>query len=451
MSDDAILRARVDGADRLLSANAGFSAINERAGGAIGAVIAVPQWAALVRLARRLRILVSRAVTIADGDIDLDCWVTATPRDDGIQLAISPLRERAAWRPATLLSTLAPVVPPPGAEWVWETDGELRITQVPPGMGARYDFDATAALGAPLARLFTLEPGSNGAMPLLEAMAERRDFDGQAATVRGRGVSVLLAGTVRLDAGGGFAGFVGGTFPAPVTPPAPPPAREPSMPASFNARLEQVLRGPLGRIIANADSINGGSEGPLDPHYSDYAADIASAGRHLLGLVDDLVDLEAIERDDFSTEADRLDLADIARRAAGLLAVRAADGGVSIDRSDLETPLPAIGEFRRTLQILVNLIGNAVRYSPRGATVWLRLQQDGDRAMVIVADQGKGIAVEDQERIFAKFERVDTSEAGGSGLGLYIARRLARAMGGDLTVDSAPGMGARFILSLPVG
>ena len=71
--------------------------------------------------------------------------------------------------------------------------------------------------------------------------------------------------------------------------------------------------------------------------------------------------------------------------------------------------------------------------------------------MVLVADQGKGIAVEDQERIFAKFERVDTSEAGGSGLGLYIARRLARAMGGDLTVDSAPGMGARFILSLPVG
>ena len=69
--------------------------------------------------------------------------------------------------------------------------------------------------------------------------------------------------------------------------------------------------------------------------------------------------------------------------------------------------------------------------------------------MAIVADQGRGIAVADQARVFEKFERIDPSEPGGSGLGLYIARRLARAMGGDLTVDSAPGAGARFVLSLP--
>jgi signal transduction histidine kinase len=228
--------------------------------------------------------------------------------------------------------------------------------------------------------------------------------------------------------------------------PAPPPI---GVTGQFNARLERVLRGPLGRIIANADSIHAGADGPLDPHYADYAADIASAGRHLLGLVDDLVDLEAIERDDFAVEAETIDLADVARRAAGLLSVRAADAGVTIDRTDTQRPLPAVGEFRRTLQIMVNLIGNAVRYSPRGGTVWLRLQQEGDRAVAIVADQGRGIAVADQARVFEKFERIDPSEPGGSGLGLYIARRLARAMGGDLTVDSAPGAGARFVLSLP--
>ena len=66
-----------------------------------------------------------------------------------------------------------------------------------------------------------------------------------------------------------------------------------------------------------------------------------------------------------------------------------------------------------------------------------------------VADQGKGIAPDDQERIFDKFERVDPAEPGGTGLGLYIARRLARAMGGDIGVDSAPGQGARFTLTLP--
>jgi signal transduction histidine kinase len=81
--------------------------------------------------------------------------------------------------------------------------------------------------------------------------------------------------------------------------------------------------------------------------------------------------------------------------------------------------------------------------------VWIRTHRDRGTAVIIVADQGKGIAPEDQARIFEKFERVDPSEPGGSGLGLYIARRLARAMGGDLTVDSALGQGARFMLSLP--
>jgi signal transduction histidine kinase len=102
------------------------------------------------------------------------------------------------------------------------------------------------------------------------------------------------------------------------------------------------------------------------------------------------------------------------------------------------------------LQILVNLIGNAVRYSPDGAMVWIRAEQVGDRAVVVIADQGKGIDIEDHERIFEKFERVDQNEPGGSGLGLYIARRLARAMGGEIGVDSAPGQGARFTFTLPI-
>lgn len=182
--------------------------------------------------------------------------------------------------------------------------------------------------------------------------------------------------------------------------------------------------------------------------YAGYANDIASAARHLLGLVDDLSNLQAVERADFTIETDIVDLADIARRAAGLLGVRAGDRKVRIDRPAEGEQLPAIGDFGRVLQILVNLIGNAVRYSPEESAVWVRSEIEGDTAVVIVADQGKGIAHEDQQRIFEKFERVDPSEPGGSGLGLYISRRLARAMGGDITVDSAPGQGARFILTL---
>lgn len=439
MIEGAILTARVDGEDRLVEADADFAALNERAGGAIGRPLATPQLAAVVRLARRLRILVARAVTIADMDLDLDCWVRATPVEGGVTLAISPARERPAWRP---VQTSGPVPPPAGADWTWETDSGLRIQQLAIEAGARHGFDAADALGQPLTRLFALESDQQGVLPLLEAVAALEDFADQPATLRSNDARVLLAGHVRRDRGGAFAGFVGATF----------HQHAPSAPrigVAFNQRLDTILRAPLGQIVANADSINAGVDGPIDPQYADYAADIANAGRHLMGLIDDLADMEAIEREDFVVEDDGIDLADVVRRAAGLLSVRAADAGVTIDRDGLDQPQPAHGEFRRALQIMVNLIGNAVRYSPRGTTVWLRLQREGERVFAIVADQGKGIAIEDQERIFAKFERVDPGEPGGSGLGLYIARRLARAMGGDLTVDSAPGEGARFVLTLP--
>ena len=89
----------------------------------------------------------------------------------------------------------------------------------------------------------------------------------------------------------------------------------------------------------------------------------------------------------------------------------------------------------------MNLITNAIRYTPEGGQVWLRTEREGDLAAIIVADQGKGIAEEDQERIFGKFERVDPTEPGGTGLGLYIARRLARAMGGDISRRQRAGAG----------
>ena len=443
--DGGVLAGRLDDEDRLIEGDAGFLALNDRAGGTIGERLATPQLATIARLARRLRIRVARAVTIADGELDLDCWVRATPDEQVVAITVTPLRERPAWRPSS--AAAGPVPPPAGADWTWETDAALRLQRVELDAGARHGFDAAGALGQPLTRLFALEGGDDGVLPLLEAVAALEDFESQAAVLREGGARVLLAGHVRRDGSGAFAGFVGATFHQPEA-----PAREAvALGSAFNRRLDTILRGPLGRIIANADSINAGVDGPIDPHYADYAADIAHAGRHLMGLIDDLADIEAIEREDFTVADEGVDLADVARRAAGLLAVRAADAGVAIDRNDLDQPLPAHGEFRRTLQIMVNLIGNAVRYSPRGSTVWLRLQRDGDRAVAIVADQGKGIAAADHARIFEKFTRVDPGEAGGSGLGLYIARRLARAMGGDITVDSAPGEGARFVLTLPAG
>ena len=148
----------------------------------------------------------------------------------------------------------------------------------------------------------------------------------------------------------------------------------------FGERLDKALRAPLDHIIASAEAIHAQPDGPLRRSYTAYANDIASAGRHLLALVDDLVDLQAIERPDFRPEVEEIDLADIARRAAGLLAVRAADLKVRIDRPADNEALPATGEFRRALQVIMNLLTNAIRYSPEAGQVWIRLEREGSAA-----------------------------------------------------------------------
>ncbi|TCP32724.1 HAMP domain-containing sensor histidine kinase [Sphingomonas sp. BK235] len=442
MSALSSLHAAVDRHDRLVHADDLFTALNARAGGRHGALLAIPQVAVLVRLARRLRVAVTRTVTIADGELDLDCWVSAAPADEGVTVTVSLLRERPAWRARAGVAARCDIAAPEEADWTWEVDAELRVTRLSLAAAARHGLDPATVLARPLSRLVLLEPDATGAMPLLDAMSERHDFTDQPARLYGSGQRVTLAGHVRLDTAGGFGGFVGGTYPVAASAPAP-------LIRPFDHRLDGVLRGTLARIIADAEGINAGGEGPLDSHYADYAQDIANAGRHLLGLIDDLVDLEAIEREDFTTERVAVDLADVARRAAGLLSVRAGEAGVTIDRSACERPLPAYGEFRRMLQVVVNLVANAVRHSPRDGTVALALRREDGHALLTVGDAGRGIALADQARIFEKFERIDPVEPGGSGLGLYIARRLAQAMGGTLSVDSAPGEGARFTLSLP--
>jgi signal transduction histidine kinase len=335
---------------------------------------------------------------------------------------------------------------------MWETDQALRLTALSPGAAAAAGKAPADFIGSQLTRLFRLREDEEGELPILAALAEQRRFEGQLAELRGaaRG-RYRLAGVPLIDGNGRFAGFRGSATsiatPSPDREAAAPVAPETS---AFGERLGAALRAPLAHIIANAETIGAQPEGPIRQDYAGYAGDIAAAGRHLLALVDDLVDLQAIERSDFAPETEEIDLADVARRAAGLLSVRAADREVRIDGPAAYDTLPAKGEFRRALQIVVNLLTNAIRYSPEGGQVWVRTDREGDLAALIIADQGKGIAPEDQTRIFEKFERVDPGEPGGTGLGLYIALRLARAMGGDIAVDSAPGQGARFTFTLPL-
>ena len=436
----------VDGGGRLVAADAPLAELQARAGGGAGTPLAVPQLAALARLARRLGIVVSRGVVAADGERDLDLWVRAAPEGEGVHLAVIGWSERPPRaigqgaeraREQDLLRA--------EADWTWEADAGLRLTRLSAGAPA-----TGGLIGQPLTRLFAFMPAADGSVPIVDALAEQRGFDMQRAALRGQPEAGAwrLAGVPLLSADGGFAGFRGSAARADPVPDMT--AAEPDDEGgAFADRLGAALRTPLDRIIARAETIRLQSEGPIRRDYADYAADIAAAGRHLLALVTDLLDLAAIEREDFRPEAEPIDLAELAGRAAGLLVLRAGAGGVRVDRMAEGEVLMASGDYRRALQILVNLIGNAIRYSPEGGMVWIRGERDGAEVRITIADQGKGIAAEDQARIFEKFERVDPTEPGGTGLGLYIARRLARAMQGDLVVESAAGQGARFTLTLP--
>lgn len=442
---------RVDAEGRLVAADPALAELNARAGGGDGGMLSVPQIAALARLARRLGITISRAAIAADGERDLDLWVRAQPEGEEVALSITGWESRPAPTPA---AAAAPEREADflraAADWIWETDDSLRLTALSTAAATAIGRPVAELAGTRLTQLFRFRESEDGMIPILTAVAERGGFDRQVAELRGRSGRWLLAGVPLIDGMGRFAGFRGSAISLLAEEAVAAPTIPPEQRSAFSERLDQALRAPLSHIVDSAERLRTRPEGELRDDYVGYAGDIAAAGRHLLSLIDDLVDLQAIERDDFKPEVEPLDLADLARRAAGLLAVRASDRNVRIDPPGGDEILPAVGDFTRGLQVLMNLLTNAIRYTPEGGQVWIRLEREGDFAAVIVADQGKGIAADDQRRVFDKFERIDQNEPGGTGLGLYIARRLARAMGGDVSVESAPGQGARFTFTLPL-
>jgi signal transduction histidine kinase len=448
------LAGRLDGDGVLFAASPELLALQMGAGGSLPGPVAIPSIAAVSRLAQTLGILVSRRVVAAVDHQIVDFLVRARPEGGGVALQMSALEggaesEWAIIEDAESAFDFAELE----SQGQWRCDRELRTTSIEGDLTELVEIEALGLADGKLTSVFRLIEQESGDLPLLEGAILGKQFSRQLAELRVLpSIRLLLHGQPVTGPDGDFAGIRGGYRIVSQPSGRPVVQAEATVEADtgFAARLDLALRQPLARIIANADQIGSRVSGPLRSDYVDYAKDIAAAGRHLLAFVDDLADLQSIERADFSPDAEIVDLADICRRAAGLLAVRAADKGVRIDAPASDERLLARGDFRRILQIMVNLVGNAVRYSPERSSVWIRLEQEGDLAVIVVADQGKGIALADQARIFEKFERVDQAEPEGSGLGLFISRRLARAMGGDLTVDSAPGQGARFALTLPV-
>lgn len=433
-SDPKPVLGRVDSVGRLIAADPELERLQTEAGSSLGALVALPQLASIVRVAQRLRIPLSRRVLAAGRDQDVDMWVRAVPEGEEIALIIERWSARPASPPrlATIGSVEHEKLDSEGLAWA--VDEQLRFTNIAPTLAARLSIDLAASTGQPLTKLFRLEEDEDGELPLLEALAARSSFSGQRVTVRDGGEELILAGEVVSGPDGPFAGFegsavsVGGSASAaPVRP-------------LVDSTIHTALRSPLDSIIRSAEDMIHRSAGEVREEYADYAADIATAARHLLSVIRSLAEQA-------EPGAHHVDLAELVEDAVGLIESAAKERGITIAIQPGDKII-ARGESRSVVQILVNLIGNAVRYSSERTAVTISFERSGGAVLLHVADEGPGIDPEDHERIFEPFQQ--GSDAGeGSGLGLAIARRLARAMGGDIQLQSEAGQGSRFTLILP--
>jgi signal transduction histidine kinase len=401
--------ARVDADGRLVAADSPLLTLQEQAGGKLGQSLAVPQLAGIARLAARLGVSITRGAVAASETEDIELWIRADPDPEGVTLTVERSSVRPPARPRWSSQPAEGTVATEGEQELL-INQELKVVQVTPALVRRLGLEGADFVGRPLARLVRLVEDEDGNLPLLGALAGRHSFASQSAIIRGSEEAVLLDGAPRHQ-DGRFEGYN---------------VRLRSSNAALAVTtlpLDSLLREPLASIIDQAQEIAARSEGPLRNDYAGYGSDIAAAAHHLLDL------LAAISPGEAGEEGggEPLDLAELVLDAAGLVQPQVAARSIMLDIGGAGR-LPARGQARAVTQILVNLIGNAVRFSPEGGEIAIILDH-GAEASVTVSDQGPGVALEDRTRIFERFEQSGTKpvELLGSASGATFRLRLPAA------------------------
>jgi signal transduction histidine kinase/CheY-like chemotaxis protein len=224
----------------------------------------------------------------------------------------------------------------------------------------------------------------------------------------------------------------------------------------FLAVMSHEIRTPLNGILGMTQLLE---RSKLDVRQTEQVDIVRRSGRHLMALVNDILDLSRIESGKLEVQSKPVILAEAAEDVCLLLAETARDKGLDFDlRMAPMLPRCVLGDASRIKQVLHNLVGNAIKFTERGAVdVDISTVQDASKGALLrfqVRDSGEGIARDQLERIFNPFEQAQTGEsqrrAEGTGLGLTISRELARTMGGDLRCSSSPGIGSCFEFSVPL-
>ncbi len=222
----------------------------------------------------------------------------------------------------------------------------------------------------------------------------------------------------------------------------------------FLSRMSHEMRTPMNAIIGMTAIAQKSS----DPEKKEYCLDkIDAASKHLLGVINDILDMSKIEADKFELSPVEFSVEEMLKNAVGVVAFRAEERRQElIVHVDLSIPPMLIGDDQRLTQVVTNLMGNAVKFTPEGGKIVLTARCDalddgGYMLRVAVADNGIGMTKEQQARLFTSFEQADGGTArkyGGTGLGLAISKRIVQMMGGEIHAESEPGKGSTFIFSV---
>jgi signal transduction histidine kinase len=223
--------------------------------------------------------------------------------------------------------------------------------------------------------------------------------------------------------------------------------------SDFLANMSHELRTPLNAIIGFSEVLIEKMFGEVNDKQLDYLQDIHSSGRHLLSLINDILDLSKIEAGRMELDLSEVSVPDTLSSAMTLVRERAQNHGIDLGL-EVDAKIGVIqADERKVKQVVVNLLSNAVKFTPDGGKVTMRATLDTDHVEVAVQDTGIGIAPEDQEAVFEEFKQVGrdyTKKAEGTGLGLALTKRIVELHGGRIWLDSAPGKGSTFTFTLPL-
>jgi signal transduction histidine kinase len=220
--------------------------------------------------------------------------------------------------------------------------------------------------------------------------------------------------------------------------------------SEFLANMSHELRTPLNAVIGFSEVLQDRLFGDLNDKQAEYVADIHTSGRHLLALINDILDLSKIEAGRMELQVSSFALAEVLEHSVALMRERATRQGISL-KLEVDPSLGVVeADERKLKQVLFNVLTNALKFTARGGRIDVSARGDSDEVLVSVRDDGIGIAAADQARIFEEFQQVGQSQLQeGTGLGLALSRRFVELHGGRLWVQSELGKGSTFTFTLP--